>query len=574
MIIHKVIERRVQMKIKTKLILLVALFVFGILISGSLAIFQMSALEKASREIEEYRSLQLTLKSIEYRFTGVSNDERAFLLTGNEELVTGTEEKVKELEQYFTQAKQVQMDSEGTQQLGEIQQNLKVYFESHNKMVDAYRNGEEEEALAIHMEEQRQIRKDLVDPSVEKLIAEVTETIEEKAKSLERIQGISSFILFATMIISVISGIFISYLIIKSITKPIMIMNARLKEIAEGEGDLTQEISIKTRDELGEMASSFNLMVGKLRELIRQVAVNAEQVAAASEQLSASSEETTKATELITSTVQEVAVETDRQIQSLDECDQTIQELYSLVNDVARSSAIVSHSSIQASEKAVDGNHSVIQIIDHMDDISKTVNYLSQKVIKLGERSGEINEIIRVIRGIADQTNLLALNAAIEAARAGEQGRGFAVVADEVRKLAEQSSESAGQISSLISVITTDTNETVESMNETTIKVSDGIQFIQNVGGSFKQIEQAVQEVSSQIKEVTAMVQQLSAGTEQIVGSIGVVAEVSAAVTGGTQNVSASTEEQLAAMEEITASSTSLTTMAEQLQELIKKFKI
>ncbi|WP_191090876.1 methyl-accepting chemotaxis protein [Niallia endozanthoxylica] len=562
------------MKIKTKLILLVALFVFGILISGSLAIFQMSALEKASREIEEYRSLQLTLKSIEYRFTGVSNDERAFLLTGNEELVTGTEEKVKELEQYFTQAKQVQMDSEGTQQLGEIQQNLKVYFESHNKMVDAYRNGEEEEALAIHMEEQRQIRKDLVDPSVEKLIAEVTETIEEKAKSLERIQGISSFILFATMIISVISGIFISYLIIKSITKPIMIMNARLKEIAEGEGDLTQEISIKTRDELGEMASSFNLMVGKLRELIRQVAVNAEQVAAASEQLSASSEETTKATELITSTVQEVAVETDRQIQSLDECDQTIQELYSLVNDVARSSAIVSHSSIQASEKAVDGNHSVIQIIDHMDDISKTVNYLSQKVIKLGERSGEINEIIRVIRGIADQTNLLALNAAIEAARAGEQGRGFAVVADEVRKLAEQSSESAGQISSLISVITTDTNETVESMNETTIKVSDGIQFIQNVGGSFKQIEQAVQEVSSQIKEVTAMVQQLSAGTEQIVGSIGVVAEVSAAVTGGTQNVSASTEEQLAAMEEITASSTSLTTMAEQLQELIKKFKI
>jgi len=562
------------MKIKTKLILLVTLLVFGILISGSLAIFQTSALGKASREIEDYRSLQLTLKSVQYRFTGISNDERAFLLTGDSELVMGTEEKVKELEQYFKQAKQVKMDSEGTQKLEEMQQNMQVYLESHNKMVNAYNNGEEEEALAIHLEEQRQIRKDLVDPSVESLIAGVTETIEEKTTSLERIQDISSFILFATMIICVVTGLFISYFIIKSISKPIMMMNARLKEMAEGEGDLTQELTIKTRDELGEMASSFNLMVGKLRELIRQVAVNAEQVAAASEQLSASSEETTKATELITSTVQEVAVETDRQTQSLDECDRTIQELYSLVNHVTRSSEIVSNSSIQASEKAVDGNHSVIQIIDHMDDISETVNQLSQKVIKLGERSGEINEIIRVITGIADQTNLLALNAAIEAARAGEHGRGFAVVADEVRKLAEQSSESAGQISSLISVITTDTNETVESMNETTIKVSEGIQFIQNVGGSFKQIEQAVQEVSSQIQEVTTAVQQLSAGTEQIVGSIGIVAEVSAAVTGGTQNISASTEEQLAAMEEITASSTSLTTMAEQLQELIKKFKI
>ena len=562
------------MKIKTKLIVLVSLLVVGILISGFLASIQSRVTEKAYLKIEEHQGLQLTLKSIEYRFTGISNDERAFLLTGDDELVAGTEDKIKEIEQYFTEAKKVQLDNTDRETLEEINQNLQIYFDSHRKMVDAYHNGDKEQALTVHMEEQRSIRKELVDPSVEAFITKVNQSIDENTTKLEETQTISSAILYAATFISIIGGMFISSLIIRSINRPIKIMNARLKEIAEGEGDLTQEITIKTRDELGEMASSFNQMVGKLRELIRQVAVNAEQVAAASEQLAASSEETTKATEHIATTVQEVAVGTDRQVQSLNDTDKTIQDLSSLVTQIAESSEIVSNTSIQASEKAVDGNHSVTKIIHQMDDISDTVNHLSEKVKTLGERSNQINEIIRVITGIADQTNLLALNAAIEAARAGEHGRGFAVVADEVRKLAEQSSESAKQISSLISVIKTDTDETVESMDATTSKVTDGIQLIRDAGSSFRQIEQAVQGVSSQIQEVTAAVQQLSAGTDQMVTSMEAVARVSEVIADGTQTMSASTEEQVAAMEEITASSSSLTTMAEELQDLIKRFKI
>lgn len=256
------------------------------------------------------------------------------------------------------------------------------------------------------------------------------------------------------------------------------------------------------------------------------------------------------------------------------ETNQTVNDLSSLIKKIDASSEIVSKTSIEASEKAIDGSHLVTGSITRMNEIGQTVNHLSQRVGTLGESTNQIHQIIGVTTGIADQTNLLALNAAIEAARAGEHGRGFSVVADEVRKLAEQSSISAQQISSLITVIQTDTEETVQSMKDTTTKVSDGIEYIQDVGSSFKQIEMAVQEVTSQVQEITSAVHDLSAGTDEMIKRMEAVAEITHVTSAGTQNMSASTEEQLAAMEEITASSISLTKMAEELQELIKKFKI
>jgi methyl-accepting chemotaxis protein len=192
----------------------------------------------------------------------------------------------------------------------------------------------------------------------------------------------------------------------------------------------------------------------------------------------------------------------------------------------------------------------------------------------MGERSGEVGQIVTFISDIAAQTNLLALNAAIEAARAGEQGRGFAVVANEVRKLAEQSSRSAEQIAQLISHIQTDVGKTVRTMTSGAKEIDEGILVVNAVGEVFEDINQVVERVSYQVQDVSAASEQMSAGAEQLLATFDEISAGAKHAASESQTVSSSTEEQLASMEEIAASAASLSDIAAELQLLIGKFKL
>lgn len=209
-----------------------------------------------------------------------------------------------------------------------------------------------------------------------------------------------------------------------------------------------------------------------------------------------------------------------------------------------------------------------------MNLINENFTDLSVTVTQLGERSSEIGEISKVISTIADQTNLLALNAAIEAARAGEHGKGFAVVADEVRKLAEQSAQSAQQIAHLIVQTQEDTTKTSKSMELATNEVSKGIIIVNEAGDSFAEIKQSVDHVTEQIKVVSKHVQDISKQLIEVVNSIGVIKDITDHANIETQNISAASEEQLAAMEEIASSSSALSSLAIELQQITGKFKI
>lgn len=525
--------------------------------------------------MQEDEEVQFTLKSLQYRFTGISNDERAFLLTGDQELVEGIDSKVKEIESYFSKLESMKnVASEDREAIRDIQVNLQTYIDKNQQMVESYTSGETDQALTIHMEEERSIRKELVDPSIETFLTKINQEIEADKKVVNENQRTGSLILYMVIGLSIILGVIVAFLIIRSIVKPLKEMTERLKDIAEGEGDLTQVLQVSSKDELGDMATSFNQMVGKLRELMKKVSDNANQVAAAAEQLNVSSQETTKATEQIASTVEQVATGTDQQVQTVKDTSVKVSELSSKLSTIASRSEIVANTAWSASTGAVEGNKTIEGIVVKMDDINSTVGQLSLEVRKLGERSSQISEIVKVITGIAEQTNLLALNAAIEAARAGENGRGFAVVSDEVRKLAEQSAASASQISELISFIQSDTNQTIRSMDETTSKVTEGTSLIHHAGKSFKEIEQAVSDVSTTIRNMSSSVQEISKETEQMVVAIEKVGDTSEMTAAGTQSMAASTEEQLAAMDEINSSSDSLAKMAEELQQLIGKFKV
>ncbi|TKI58434.1 methyl-accepting chemotaxis protein [Brevibacillus antibioticus] len=387
--------------------------------------------------------------------------------------------------------------------------------------------------------------------------------------------AVSSVTTMVTIIVIIVVAVVIAiaYVVSRQISRPIAAVASVANRISEGELTV-QPLQIRTKDEVGQLSQSVNTMVLNLRTIIQQVNDTASDLASSAEELSVNSDHTSKATEQIAITIQEVAYGAEKQVKSVEESVTAIQGVSTGAQLVATNAQQAAESALDASQIAVEGNQALQVVISQMQSIENTVGNIADIVKRLGNSSQEIGQIVQVITAIAEQTNLLALNAAIEAARAGEQGRGFAVVADEVRKLAEQSAQSAQQIKLLITTIQLESNQAVVSMEQGTKEVATGLMVVNNAGKSFEQIQDAVTQVASQIQEVKSYSEQMSLGTKQVVELVGVIEEVAENSADGTQSVSAATEEQLAAMEEVNSSATSLARIAEELQSHVSKFKI
>ncbi|WP_096181244.1 methyl-accepting chemotaxis protein [Effusibacillus lacus] len=367
-------------------------------------------------------------------------------------------------------------------------------------------------------------------------------------------------------------GLIISALNYKRFMAPMKGIISHIQAIADG--DLTARLDEDKVGELKPIAVSINQMVGTWENVLGHVNETAHQTAALSEQLAASAAESTQAANQIAASIHEVATGAEMQARGAEESKKALEEMAGGIQRVAESSSVVSEASLEMSQQAEQGNHSVQQAVQQMDSIQAAVTHSAAVVKHLGERSEAIGQIVEVITGIASQTNLLALNAAIEAARAGEHGRGFAVVADEVRKLAEQSEASAGQIAALIQEIQADTAKAVKSMDEGMEEVQSGMELFRTAGISFSRIVNASQQVAGQIQEISAASQQMSAGSEQVLASVEQMTSIAKQSETHSLQVASASEEQLASMEQIARSASSLSEHALELQELISKFKI
>lgn len=374
-------------------------------------------------------------------------------------------------------------------------------------------------------------------------------------------------------IIAVIISITIAWFIGRLISKPLIAIAHSTSRVSDG--DLTVEpIQVKNKDEIGDLAQSFNLMTDNLRSLIHKVNNNAVQVASSAEELTASAEQTSLATNQIATSIHEISSGAELQGQGAMESSSAMNEMTVGIQQVAESSAQVSELSSDTLKEANNGHDSLKKVISQMNTITDVVDDSARVVKNLGSHSEEIGHIIEVITSIADQTNLLALNAAIESARAGEHGKGFAVVAAEVRKLAEQSKQSADQIAQLISKIQNDTARAVDVMTQGTHEVQVGMTVVHEAETGFKEIVKLIEQVSSKIEESTAISEEMSAGAEQINATMEDIAQIAQTSATNTQHVAAASEEQLASMEEISSSALALSKMAEELQEHVNQFKI
>ncbi len=370
----------------------------------------------------------------------------------------------------------------------------------------------------------------------------------------------------------VILVLVLAWLFNAKISRPIQVLMRGAERISTG--DLSVNFAVGSTDELGRLAASLNGMADNLRAIIVKVAQSAEHLAAAGEQLSSSAEQSAQAASQVAGSITDIALGAEQQMNYVDETAGVVTELAASLQQVVANSTRVAGQAAQAAATAQEGGKTVDKAVSQMAMVEDTVNNSAQVVARLGERSKEIGQIVETIAGIAGQTNLLALNAAIEAARAGEQGRGFAVVADEVRKLAEQSQDAAKQIAVLIGGIQADTEEAVAAMSDGTREVKLGAAVVHTAGLAFGDIADLIMQVSGQVQEMAAKIQLMEQGSQQIVAAVKDIDTLSKSATGEAQSVSAATEEQAASLEEMTSSSQSLSHLAQDLQTLIHKFRI
>lgn len=348
----------------------------------------------------------------------------------------------------------------------------------------------------------------------------------EAASLYSKSKGITLLNILLTFAICIAFGFFIA----RMISKPLNSMAILVEKVADG--DLTETSSIQTKDEVGLLARSVNRMILNLRETVHHISRASENLSASSSQVSASTEQIASA-----STEQAVSVQTMSEL---------LKELSDAINSVANNTEQAAALSNQAISLAKEGEIVVLSSVKASNQVSEQMNHLEKDSSKVGD-------IIDVINEIAEQTNLLALNAAIEAARAGEQGRGFAVVADEVRRLAERSGEATSQITAIIEGMQKNTSESVSAVEE-------GLHLTRRSGEAFEEIIRMINETGNKVTEIAG------ASEEQAAQSVEVLTFI--------ENISATTQEAAASSEETAGTAQSLADLSVELNESVAAFKL
>ena len=331
------------------------------------------------------------------------------------------------------------------------------------------------------------------------------------------------------------------------VLKPLHELTAISHDIAQGEGDLTRRVPVgEGSDEIVGLARDFNLFIQKMHGAVSLVNQSTNRLAASTIELSSTADNVVRAAE----------GQESRAVQSAS----AVEEMTMTAGEVARSSTEAARIAQETAETARNGQDVTAQTVNGMQQVSEAVVQAANIITTLGRSSDQIGEIVRTIEDIADQTNLLALNAAIEAARAGEQGRGFAVVADEVRKLAERTTKATKEIGDMIRQIQQDTRSAVASMDQGTNQVGQGVELANKTGEALAKIHSMINSTAEMIQQIASAAEEQSHATRQIAGDLEAMTQTTRQTSGGIAESAKACHE--------------LSTLAGDLQKTVSSFKV
>lgn len=394
--------------------------------------------------------------------------------------------------------------------------------------------------------------------------------VQDRSELVRDINNIKrNSILYTVILLIVLLGVFYGFLDYS--LKPIDSLVVAAERVAAG--DLKQTIETRSSDEIGTLAESFNMMILGLREVLGGSDEISGRVASTSEELSAAAEEVTAASEEVANAMTHVSELANNQFESAKTSSITMNDMLEKMEQVSGNIGNINSASQNTLSSAEEGILSSQDAVSTMNNLRDCSRETLDEIRRLNNSSNEIEDIVEVIRDISSQTNLLALNAEIEAARAGEAGAGFAVVAGEVKQLADQSSESTEEISNIVTQIQDQIKTAINSMDSNNLNVESGVNIVNEAGKKFTEILEEINNVAREIEVVAKLIEETKGDAAGVRDNFTEMENMCRQTAEDAENVSASSEEQSAAMEQITTASIELSNMASELLESISVFE-
>ncbi|ACA40025.1 methyl-accepting chemotaxis protein [Lysinibacillus sphaericus] len=535
-------------------------------------VYNYFAIQQSNNATEQMVSQELQLLTIDYEQAQTIDlriaAARGYILSGNEKYKTIFQDNVARAASNEKQRLAL-TSSEDFSKLAEMAKEWNRYIEQ--QVFAIYDQGNAK--LAIQNMTKMDVTATTIREGYEDLAKQRKQAINEVGADVMVAGQNKQLIGIVVGILIFVIAIIVELLSARGISRPIITLTERLQQMTNG--DLSgPPLKIQSKDEVGQLMAATNTMADILNRLLQHIQTVSNDVATQSEELLQSTTEVKTGTEQIVNTMTEIAGGTEELASHTTAIATSMNDFAGKVTAVHQSNKDVQHYSQDVKALAKEGRDLMSSSTKQMGAIQRIVKDAVDQVDGLSKQTQEISKLVTVIQSIASQTNLLALNAAIEAARAGEQGKGFAVVADEVRKLAEQVSFSVGDITNIVRNIQDDSNRVTASLEQGYGEVEKGTRQITTTNATFHHIADAIEAIATNIEQTSSELDDVVHNTDTINKSVDEMAAISEQSAAGIQETSATIEQAASSMEEIKHSSEYLAEMAEQLNSLIRRFKL